>query len=111
MKRIALAAGLALALGGCFHEAALDRHLYDKVAEVRGGAVPPLTPSPAPLIAPSDQPAPPMRDPKAAEGSLPAPLGSDNSAKTGTPPPEAQAPSATGAPPLQPTKPSSPSSN
>jgi hypothetical protein len=111
MKRIVFVALSALAFAGCVHEAALDHHLYDKVAYVRGTAVPPVAQPPAPLIDPSAQPAPPMRDPKAPDASLPAPLGSDNSATTGTPPPQAQAPSATGAPPLQPTTPVPPSPN
>jgi hypothetical protein len=111
MKRIVTAALAALALGGCFHEAALDRHLYDRVADVRGTNVEPLTSTPQPLIDPAAQPAPPMRDPKAPDASLPTPLGSDNSSTTGTAPAEAQAPSATGAPPLKPTTPTPPSPN
>jgi hypothetical protein len=86
MKRIVLAAMSTLALGGCLHEAALDRHLYDRVAQLHGTQVAPLTVSPAPLIDPSAQPAPPMRDPNAPEQSMPAELSDKPYTPSSTPP-------------------------
>lgn len=70
MKRVAIAAVFALALGGCVHEAALGRHLYDPVDRLSGPRVPPLGPRAAVLVPPGE-PAPPLRDPTVTETGVP----------------------------------------
>ena len=70
MKRIVTVSLFARALGGCIHEAALDRHLYDRTGNLSGPMVPPLGPRAAVLVPPGD-PAPPMRDPTVTETGVP----------------------------------------
>jgi hypothetical protein len=73
MKRLVVAALLLFSLGGCFHEAALDRHLYDGMKNGLSGAAPaPIGPQAA-ILVPAGEAAPPLRDPSVAATGIPAP--------------------------------------
>lgn len=67
-----LALALALALGGCFHETALDRHLYGRINDASGPMAAPLGPQ-APIVVPASDPAPPLRDPAMTATGVPKP--------------------------------------
>ena len=66
------ALALALALGGCFHETALDRHLFGRIKDASGPMAAPLGPQ-APIVAPASDPAPPLRDPAVTATGIPRP--------------------------------------
>ena len=66
------ALALALALGGCFHETALDRHLYGRIDDASGTTAAPLGRQ-APVLVPESEPAPPLRDPAVTATGVPQP--------------------------------------
>ena len=72
MKRLAISSLLLLSLGGCFHEAALDRRLYDGMNNGLSGTKPASLGPQAATLVPAGEAAPPLRDPSVAATGIPA---------------------------------------